>query len=118
MKYLKTTGFVFGTIALILALSYFSTVKAADFTLIRGDCNQDAQVDMSDAISILSYLYSDWDSPCLAACDVHDDGFVEDADYVYLVNFLFQGGPPPAFPFPTCGEVETTLACDDDSACP
>ncbi len=90
----------------VLVLSFLSTVKANDFDFIRADCNQDSQVDMSDAISILSYLYNDWDSPCLTACDVNDDFFVEDADVVYLLNYLFQGGPTPFFPFPDCGKEQ------------
>ncbi len=102
----------------VLVLSFLSSARADDFNFIRGDCNQDKQVDISDPISIMSYLYNDWDSPCLAACDVQNDGFVEDADVVYLFNWLFSGGPPPVFPFPGCNEVETSLPCADDSVCP
>ena len=109
----------FSGLMLTLTLLFTSVaLHANDFNFIRSDCNQDAQVDMSDAISILSYLYLDWETPCLTACDVNDDFFVEDADFVYLTNYLFQGGPTPPDPFPACGtEQHFGLDCTDP-VCP
>ena len=49
-------------------------------------------------------------SGCLAVANVHAhanaptfDTKVDLSDAVYLLNFLFLGGPPPGPPFPDCG---------------
>ena len=41
------------------------------------------------------------------AADADDDGLVTMADYSYLVNFLFDGGPPPPPPYPEAGTDPT-----------
>lgn len=90
---------------------------------IRGnvvDKNPDSSpvVDLNDAIDILAILFLNRSTPpCGDAADVNDNGLVELSDYTYLVNFLFNGGPPPPSPFPEAGEdttPEITVPDDPD----
>jgi hypothetical protein len=58
----------------------------------------------------------------MQACDANGDGGVrgEVSDAVYMLNFNFLGGPPPAAPFPGCGPGELpgdeALGCATPSA--
>lgn len=71
---------------------------------MRGDCNTDLNVDISDVIFKLSWLFQGGPTPtCLDACDANDDEVNNIADCIYVLNYLFLGGPPPPFPFPGCG---------------
>lgn len=109
--------------ALFLSLALLVTGptsgSAADF--VRGDCNPDGSVDISDVIRQLIVITgSPTASPCLDACDVNDDGLLNIVDPVYLLYTLFvTGSLPPAPPFPSCGSDPTTDAIDcTNSACP
>lgn len=64
---------------------------------IRGDANQDGNVDIGDVSSILGTL------ECEEAGDANDDGMVDIADVVYLAATLFSMGPNPPAPYPNCG---------------
>ncbi len=74
---------------------------------IRGDANQDLTVNISDAVSILSFLFSGGDMNCLDSADTNDDGSVNIADAVYALSYLFSNGPNPEAPFPDCGADPT-----------
>ena len=74
---------------------------------LPGNLNQDDSLDMSDAISLLGYLFlgAEKPLPCGGASldgagnrtlmDVNDDVRVNLSDAVHILNFLFGGGPPP-----------------------
>ncbi len=88
--------------------------------LLRGDANNDGQVNFTDDVYIQNFLYSGGDMPpCLEAADVNDDGSIDLSDSVYLNSYLFLGGSAPPAPFPYCGQDPDpgSLTCDD-SACP
>ena len=53
----------------------------------------------------------------VSACDVDGDGTFRGVitDAVFLLNFQFQGGPPPPAPFPDCGSG--SLPSDTDLGC-
>ncbi len=75
-----------------------------DGEFIRGDANDDTEIDISDPLRILGFLFIGLDSPpCLTAADADDDGALQINDAVILLGFLFQGGPAPAAPFPEAG---------------
>lgn len=80
---------------------------------IRGDCNGDGSVDISDAFCTLVRLAGDRTVPCVAAVDVNSDAQANVTDSVDLLNYLFQFGSQPAAPFPRCGgPAAGDLECD------
>ena len=73
-------------------------------SFLRGDCNDDGNVNLSDAICGLNWLFAAAPEPgCVAALNTNGDEDVDIADTVSLLNFLFAGGPAPVAPFPDCG---------------
>jgi len=77
----------------------------SDLPFRRADCNDDGLVDLSDAINLLSFLFSGGNEPfCKDACDANDDETLDISDPIYSLNYLFEGGPDPPSPGPTqCG---------------
>ena len=77
---------------------------AASIRFRRGETNGDALVDLSDAISVLRWLFAEGIGiPCLEAADGNDDGRVDLSDPVWLLRHLFLGASPPYDPFLSCG---------------
>lgn len=76
-----------------------------DVEFRRGDVNDDAAVNLSDAVSLLDYLFRAGEPPgCLEAANPNDDGQVDLTDAVYLLNHLFLQGPAPVSPgYALCG---------------
>ncbi len=66
----------------------------------RGDCNSDDKVDLADAATILASQFQGLPIHCSDACDVNDDGVINLADSVYVMNWLFKFGPIPPDPGP------------------
>ena len=60
-----------------------------------GDCNGDDNVDISDAVCMISYIFSGGTPVCLAACDANGDGARDISDVVYLIAYIFSGGSMP-----------------------
>ncbi len=61
--------------------------------LLRGDINGSGQVDISDAIGLLVYLFNEGKEPlCRPVADCNFDGDVDITDAVTVLVFLFQGG--------------------------
>ena len=88
----------------------------------RGDTNDDGDVNLSDAVHVLNWLFLQGDAPtCVDAADVDDDGNVLLTDAVSLLNFLFLQGVPPADPGPPpneCGTDDTApLGCEAYGSC-
>ena len=90
------------------------TVEATTYTaeirgdlnplFIRGDCNLDDSVDLSDAVFELDALFRGG-APfrLFEACNANDDDSVDIADAIYLLSHFFRGGPAPPLPFPEKG---------------
>jgi len=75
---------------------------------VRGDCSGgNGYVSQEDVEYILNYLFNGESIVFHDPCDVNDDGSIDLSDAIHLLNFLHQGGPPPAQPFPDPG-VDTT----------
>ncbi len=73
-------------------------------TFIRGDSNSDGRVDLSDAVSVLDFLFAGREpSRCFDAMDGNDDGHVDLSDSIFVLGFLFGGGPPVPTPYPERG---------------
>lgn len=78
-------------------------------TFLRGDANLDRAVDMSDAVTILSFLFLEGSPlPCPDAADADDQGVIQITDPIFLLNFLFLGGPEPPHPGPYTPGVDLT----------
>lgn len=89
---------------------------------LRGDCNDDRTVDISDAVCILNWLFAGEATPgCVAATNTNGDDDANLTDATYLLNYLFAGGPGPAQPFPDCGtsdlETDRELGCETPPKC-
>lgn len=71
---------------------------------IRGDVNQDGNIDLADAISVIMYIWRwfPYTSPCERAFDANDDGKIDLADAITLLTYVFQNGGPLAPPFEFC----------------
>ena len=81
---------------------------------LRGDANNDGVVQtIPDAIALLSSLFSGTGPiACNKAGDINDDGAVNLADPIYLLDWGFTSGPLPPAPFPSCGTESTPDALD------
>jgi predicted outer membrane repeat protein len=91
---------------------------SVDFT--RGDADQNAETNLTDAVYILQFLFLGGPQlECADAGDTDDDGRLVLTDAVFLLNWLFQGGPPPPEPG-ACGPDFTPdgLSCEAAPACP
>lgn len=96
------------------------TSACSEEPFIRGDCNTDANVSISDTIFTLRALFlGGGESDCDDACDSNDDGTVNITDAVFVLNFLFLGGLSPEPPFTSCGADATSdeLNCTSFPAC-
>lgn len=63
---------------------------------LRGDVDESGGWDIGDAVTLLDRLFG---TPpignCLAALDVNSDQTLDVSDPIYLLIFLFEGGPAP-----------------------
>jgi len=91
----------------------------ADFQ--RGDINADGTRDISDATTLLLFLFPPQSATliCFDGADVNDNGALEIGDVVSLLNYLFLGGSSIIAPA-TCGEDPTAdpLICNSYPICP
>jgi len=79
----------------------------------RADANADTQLDISDGVFILDFLFLGRAVPrCRAALDANADSEVNITDGVYVLQHLFSGGPAPPEPFRECGiDEEAPFNC-------
>jgi hypothetical protein len=64
-----------------------------------GDANSDGAVNVSDAVSIINYVFVGGDAPDpYEAGDSNCDGSVNVSDAVYIINYVFIGGNIPCDP--------------------
>lgn len=83
---------------------------------VRGDCNGDTGVNLTDAVCLLNWLFAGGEEPaCVAAVNTDGDSSATLSDAIHLLNFLFVAGEPPARPFPDCAPgplvADKTLGC-------
>ena len=91
----------------------------------RGDCNGSGQVDLADAVAVVSSLFGAMVPTCDRACDSNDDGAKDIADAIWVLQFLFGQGALPPSPGPFgCGVDPTAqpnspapLDCASASGC-
>jgi len=81
---------------------------------LRGDADGSGEVDITDAIRILNYLFTGGAAPvCMDAADVGDRGEVDISGAIAILGYLFLGAASPAIPFPLSGPdpTEDNLSC-------
>ncbi len=86
-------------------------------SIVRGDCDGNGAVQITDPIAALEYLFLSGAGPCLDGCDANGNGALIIADPIYILGYLFLSGPPPASPFPNCAPTPPSLGCNSP-ACP
>ena len=101
-------------IAVAAGGSHNLAIKASRLEFLRGDANTDGKdLDLSDAIFILSYLFAAGSKPtCLDAADANDNGKVGLADAIKILGHVFNNQGPLPEPFSECG-IDPTTANDD-----
>jgi hypothetical protein len=76
---------------------YIDDVEIQAVNVLCGDANGDDEVNVSDAVFIINYVFVSGspvpDPLCIADCNGDNDANVSDA--VYIINYVFVGGPPP-----------------------
>jgi hypothetical protein len=71
---------------------------------IRGDANDDKRVDISDAVSVLDFLFlGKADLPCQDAADADDTGEIEITDAIVILSHLFLSTKAISSPYPEAG---------------
>jgi hypothetical protein len=87
----------------------------------RGDVNGDSDLDISDPVRVLEFLFLDLSSiPCLEAADGNGDALVDISDAIFLLGHLFLGGEPPSDPGPpssACGPDPDVPGSPGDLGC-
>ncbi|MCZ6792961.1 MAG: hypothetical protein O7J95_05035 [Planctomycetota bacterium] len=92
----------------------------ADVGFFRGDSNDDGDVDVSDAIFTLGYLFLGDNEPrCADASDTNDDGILDISDAVAVLQFLFLGStlPPPSLEGCDADPTADSLPCALFASC-
>ena len=89
-------------------------------TFVRGDASADGQVNITDPVFILNFLFSGGAEPeCEDSADGNDDGQMNITDGVFLLGYLFSGAAAPPTPFADCGldPSDDTLECAAFAPC-
>jgi hypothetical protein len=66
----------------------------------RGDVNGDGDINVADVVTIIRIVFG-WDAPepwQMVAMDTNCDGNNDIGEAVYLINYIFKGGPGPFCP--------------------
>lgn len=90
-----------------------------DKKFIRGDCNGDGLVNISDQVFFANWWQASSNgvpapAPCYEALNVNNDNGITWADYAYLSDYLWSGGPMPPPPFPLCGYDSGGFPCSKE----
>jgi hypothetical protein len=96
---------------------------------VRGDADADGQVSLTDAVRVLTFLFTGGPAPeCMDAADADDSGgeSLSVTDAIRILGWLFTGGPAPPAPSPSrpsylaadCGidPTPTSLGCETPPA--
>jgi RHS repeat-associated protein len=107
-------------IAALLGLFISMEAPGQETAFRRGYVNSDLQLDVSDAIQTLGFLFlhDPASLDCKDAADTNDDGLLDISDAIYTLSFLFVVGPPPPPPFEHCGPDPTVDSLDCASSVP
>ncbi len=94
-------------------LARLSRREIADGVFVRGDANDDGELNLPDAVFTLAHLFLGGPPPdCWDSADSNDDGAITLSDPIYLLNRLFADGRPLPPPYPAPGEDPTADGLD------
>ncbi len=83
----------------LLDTAQFTIIVSEGASYICGDANSDGDVNISDAVYIINYIFVGGAAPDpMASAEVNCDGDVNVSDAVYLINHVFVGGTAPCDP--------------------
>jgi hypothetical protein len=83
----------------------------------RGDVDGSGDVDLTDPISNLGFLFlGDFQPTCMDATDTDDSGIVDVSDPILSLKFQFLGGVDIPTPFPSC-DIDPTEETPEDLGC-
>jgi PKD repeat protein len=78
------------------ALADTATVQLSVIAFIRGDCDGNTLVNISDIVYLIAYIFGGGPAPNpYEAGDADSNGTVNISDAAFLVAYIFGGGPPP-----------------------
>ena len=112
-----TLGATIGSDFDILTVTSFAE-SGTEF--IRGDCNGDGNVDITDPIVNLTFQFIGGEVLCRKACDFDDSSAVDITDANLNLSFQLLGTAPPEPPGLTCGPDPTPddgLHCNNGGSC-
>jgi len=70
--------------------------RSCIISAVCGDANGDGQVNVGDAVYLISYVFKGGPAPDpVCAGDANGDGQCNVGDAVYLIAYVFKGGPAP-----------------------
>ncbi|MDE0739542.1 MAG: CotH kinase family protein [Planctomycetota bacterium] len=96
----------------------FTYENAEGYT--RGDADSGGDINLTDAVQLLNFLFSGGAEPaCAAAADTNRSGSIDMTDAIQILNFLFLGAENFPAPFPGCGQdpLGELLDCDTTRNC-
>jgi M6 family metalloprotease-like protein len=74
----------------------YAYVATSASSYVLGDANGDGNVDISDVVYLIAYIFSGGSAPSpLLAGDANCDSAVDISDVVYLIAYIFSGGSAP-----------------------
>lgn len=110
-------GGVSHTPATVGTLVFYTGLVTQPF--VRGDANGNGNVEITDAVTLLAFLFAGGVVECETAADCNADGGLNLGDAVAILDYLFNEGAAPASPFPLCGPgAAHALHCSSYVACP
>jgi len=87
------------------------------FPFMRGDANQNGEIDLVDAVRTLEVMFLGAPPECIAAVDANDSGDLTLTDTMTVLDYLFASGTPLPEPTAECGGDQTGLDCNE-AVCP
>ena len=87
---------------------FWASLNQDYWRFVRGDVNSDSEINLTDAILILSFLFTGGPAPaCMDAADADDNRSLQITDAIRILNWLFVGMVALLRPSPTAPQYPT-----------
>ena len=88
---------------------------------VRADSNADGEIDISDAILTMEFLFLPGrrSLKCQRSADADSNDELDLMDSIFTLRYVFLGTAEPSDPFPRCGRTrtESEISCDAFGPC-